>query len=357
LDNLSHLRKKIDGLDDEILRLLNERARLVLDIGREKAKLSSVPHVPEREREILERLTASNPGPFPNDGIRTLYREIFAVSVALESPTTVVYLGPEATYAHQASQRYFGSGVSLVPLGTIPAIFREVESDRATFGLVPVENSIEGMVSHTLDLLMEFDLKICGEVFLKITHYLVSIANTLGYVKRIYSHSQALAQCRQWIEHNLPRAELVELTSTARAAERAREEEGAAAVASLLAAELYGLSVLARGIEDNPHNYTRFLVIGKKPPAPSGNDKTSILFSVKDAPGALFKALSPFAEQKVNLTKIESRPSKKKPWEYVFFVDMAGHLEEEAVRKALEELWADAVDLRVLGSYPRGEMA
>jgi len=226
-----------------------------------------------------------------------------------------------------------------------------VESDRATFGLVPVENSIEGMVSHTLDLLMEFDLKICGEVFLKITHYLVSIANTLGYVKRIYSHSQALAQCRQWIEHNLPRAELVELTSTARAAERAREEEGAAAVASLLAAELYGLSVLARGIEDNPHNYTRFLVIGKKPPAPSGNDKTSILFSVKDAPGALFKALSPFAEQKVNLTKIESRPSKKKPWEYVFFVDMAGHLEEEAVRKALEELWADAVDLRVLGRY------
>lgn len=357
MDNLSNLRKKIDALDDEILRLLNERARLVLEIGREKARSSSGPHVPEREREILERLTAQNPGPFPNDGIRTLYREIFAVSLALESPKTVAYLGPEATFAHQACQRYFGSGASLLPLETIPAIFREVEAERATCGLVPVENSIEGMVSHTLDLFMEFDLKICGEVLLKITHYLVSRAKTPGQVRKIYSHPQALAQCRQWIEHNFPRAELAEVTSTARAAERAREEQGAAAIASILAADLYGLSVLARGIEDNPHNYTRFLVIGRQSPAPSGTDKTSILFSVRDKPGALFEALGPFAEQKVNLTKIESRPSKKKPWEYVFFVDMEGHLEDKAVHQAIAALREDAVDLRVLGSYPRGEMA
>lgn len=357
MNNLSSLRKKIDAVDSEILRLLNERARLVLEVGREKSSAQSAVYVPEREREILDRLTRDNPGPFPNSSLRSLYGEIFAASQSLERPTSVAYLGPEATYAHQACQRQFGAGAQLVPLETIPDVFREVEAERVNFGMVPVENSIEGMVSHTLDLFMDSDLRICGEVFLKISHYLLSRESSPAAVKRLYSHPQALAQCRLWIEQHLPRVPVAEATSTARAAQRAVEEEGAAAVASLVAAELYGLSVLARGIEDHPQNYTRFLVIGRDVPPPSGKDKTSVVFAVKDAPGALFGSLQPFAEQEVNLTKIESRPSKRRPWEYVFFVDMEGHIGEAAVKTALDRLRADTVFLKVLGSYPRGALA
>lgn len=357
MNQLFSLRKKIDAVDDEILRLLNERARLVLEVGREKSASRSAVYVPEREREILDRLTARNAGPFPNSSLPLLYREIFAASQFLEKPVSVAYLGPEATYAHQACQRQFGGSVHLVPQETIPAVFREVEAERVNIGMVPVENSIEGMVSHTLDLFMDSDLKICGEVFLRIIHYLVSGESTPAEVTRVYSHPQALAQCRLWIEQNLPHAEIFAVTSTARAAQRAREEQGAAAVASLVAAELYGLSVLARGIEDNAQNYTRFLVIGRETPPRTGRDKTSILFAVKDAPGALFASLQPFAEQEVNLTKIESRPSKRKAWEYVFFVDMEGHIEDEIVKAAVEKLREDAVFLKVLGSYPRGELA
>jgi len=351
--SLGELRQQIDAIDDEILELLNRRARVVIEVGHAKAGEQKEFYVPSREQAIYERLTASNPGPFPGEAIRRVFREIISASLSLEQPMKVAFLGPQATFTHVAAMQQFGFSAQLVPQKSIPAVFDEVLRGRAHYGVVPVENSNEGVVSHTLDMFMESDLKINAEVLLGISHDLLSRSGRLADVRKVVSHPQALAQCRKWLEENLPDVPLVDVASTALAAQLASEDEAAAAVASEMAATLYGLQVVKPKIEDNPNNFTRFLVIGKKTPGRSGRDKTTIMFSVKDEPGILYRMLEPFSKHGINLSKIESRPMKKKAWEYIFFLDMEGHVEEDNVHGAVEELKGYCQFLKVLGSYPR----
>ena len=345
------LRGQIDGIDSEILRLLNRRAELVLEIGRLKAERNLDFHVPQREEEIYSRLGAENPGPFPADAVRPVFREVISACLSLEHPLRVAYLGPRATFSHLAAMERFGLSAQFLAMRTIAEVFAEVEKGNADFGVVPVENSTEGVVSHTLDMFVDSPLLICGEVVVEAALHLLSRAPSLGEVRKIYSHPHGLAQSRKWLERNAPHVSVVETSSTGAAAEIASSEPGAAAIASELAASLYDLSVLQRRIEDHPNNFTRFLIIGKKNAPPTAADKTSILFSIKDRVGALHRMLLPFAERQINLTKIESRPSKKKVWEYVFYVDFEGHASEPRSREALARLQEDCIFLKVLGSY------
>ena len=351
--NLNELRRQIDAIDDQILDLLNRRAGVVIEVGRAKAGEQKEFYVPSREQAIYERLTAASAGPFPKEAIRRVFREIISASLSLEQPMKVAFLGPQATFTHVAAMQQFGFSAQLVPQKSIPAVFDEVLRGRAHYGVVPVENSNEGVVSHTLDMFMESDLKINAEILLAISHDLLSRSGRIEDVRKVVSHPQALAQCRKWLEENLPDVPLVDVASTALAAQMAAEDETAAAVASEMAATLYGLQVLKPKIEDNPNNFTRFLVIGTKTPERSGRDKTSVMFSTKDEPGILYRMLEPFSKRGINLSKIESRPMKKKAWEYIFFLDMEGHIAEEGVFAAIEELNGYCQFLKVLGSYPR----
>ncbi len=351
--NLDKLRKKIDGIDDRILDLLNERARVVLEVGKAKAGSSQQFYVPSREQAIYRRLAEHNTGPFPTDAIRRVFREVISASLSLEQPMKVAFLGPLATYTHIAAMQQFGLSAQLVPQKGIATVFDEVLRGRADYGVVPVENSNEGVVSHTLDMFMESELKIHAEILLEISHDLLSLSGDLSRVRKVVSHPQALAQCRKWLQENLPDIPLVDVASTALAAQMVAEDDSAAAVASEMAANLYDLQVVKKKIEDNPNNFTRFLVIGTQTPAPSGRDKTSIMFSVRDEPGILYRMLEPFSKRKLNLSKIESRPFKKKAWEYIFFLDLEGHAEEPSVHDALEELKGYCTLFRVLGSYPK----
>ncbi len=351
--SLGELRKQIDAVDDQILELLNRRARVVLEVGHAKAGQQKEFYVPSREQEIYARLAAANPGPFPTEALRRVFREIISASLSLEQPLKVAFLGPQATFTHAAALQQFGLSAQLVPQKSIPAVFDEVLRERADYGVVPVENSNEGVVSHTLDMFMESDLKIIAEVLLEISHDLLSHSGRMEDVRKVVSHPQALGQCRKWLEEHLPDVPLVDVASTALAAQMAAEDGTAAAVASSMAATLYDLQVVQHKIEDNPHNFTRFLVIGRKMPERSGRDKTSIMFSVKDEPGILYRMLEPFSKRSLNLSKIESRPLKKKAWEYIFFLDMEGHVADENVRLALEEMKDYCQFLKVLGSYPR----
>jgi chorismate mutase / prephenate dehydratase len=353
--DLGHLRQQIDEIDDRILELLNRRAEVVIEVGRAKAGQQQDFYVPSRELAIYERLTAGNPGPFPAEGIRRVFREVISASLALEHPMKVAFLGPMATFTHVAAMQQFGFSAHLVPQKSIPAIFEEVVRGRADYGVVPVENSNEGIVSHTLDMFMESDLQINAEILLEISHDLLSVSGNLDEVRKVVSHPQALAQCRNWLEENLPDIPLVDVASTALAAQMVAEDATAAAIASEMAATLYGLSVAKKKIEDNPNNFTRFLIIGRKVPGCSGRDKTSIMFSVKDEPGILYRMLEPFSKRAINLSKIESRPMKKKAWEYIFFLDIEGHMVEENVQAAVEDLRAHCQFLKVLGSYPRAK--
>ena len=350
---IPELRKKIDEIDSEILKLLNQRAGVVIEVGKEKAKLDLDFHVPQREEQIFQRLTSQNPGPFPTEAVRSVYREIISACLSLEHPLKVAYLGPKATFTHLACLKNFGLSAHLVPVRNIDEVFAEVEKGRSDYGVVPVENSTEGVISHTLDMFVDSDLKICGEILLEVSHNLLSKSNSLEQITKIYSHPHAIAQSSKWLKDNLSDVRIFEVSSTANAAEMAAEEEGAGAIASELAANLYNLKVLAARIEDSSSNFTRFLITSKKTAARAQHSKTSIMFSIKDRVGALLAMLQPFAKYSINLTKIESRPSKKKAWEYVFFVDFDGHLEEERVKKALEELSENCVFLKVLGSYPK----
>ena len=345
------LRGQIDGIDSEILRLLNRRAQLVLEVGRLKAEHNLDFHVPQREEEIYRRLTVENPGPFPAEAVRPVFREVISACLSLEHPLRVAYLGPRATFSHLAAMERFGLSAQFLAMRSIAEVFAEVEKDNADFGVVPVENSTEGVVSHTLDMFVDSPLLICGEVVVEAALHLLSKASNLGEVRKIYSHPHGLAESRKWLERNAPHVSVVETSSTGAAAEVAASEPGAAAIASELAASLYDLSVLQRRIEDHPNNFTRFLIIGKKNAPPTAVDKTSILFSIKDRVGALHRMLLPFAERQINLTKIESRPSKKKVWEYVFYVDFEGHAGESRSREALARLQEDCIFLKVLGSY------
>jgi len=351
---LQAFRKEIDTIDDDIVRLLNQRAQYVIEIGKVKkaADAQTNLHTPAREAEILDRLCKTNSGPFPNEALRAVYREIMSGSLALEGPLKVAYLGPRATFTHLACMRKFGSSAQYVPLTSIKEVFNEVERGRADFGVVPIENSTEGVVNHTLDMFIDSNLQIYGEVLQEVSHHLLSKSDSLEAVKKIYSHPHAIAQCRQWLETNVPGIPVSEVHSTARAAEICAEDASAAAIASELAGQMYGLKVLKARIEDNINNYTRFLILSLKAPERTGKDKTSVMLSVKDKVGALYDLLRPFASHGANLTKIESRPSRRKAWEYIFFIDIEGHMEEDRVNRSLKEIKPRCLFLKILGSYP-----
>ncbi|MCX5720254.1 MAG: prephenate dehydratase [Nitrospirae bacterium] len=354
MKELEKLRREIDQIDNEILKLLNKRAEVVIGIAHIKRNEKTKFYSPEREREILERLTALNKGPFPHETLKVIYREILSASLFLEEPLKVAFFGPLATFTHLAALRHFGSSASFMPVESIRDVFDAVEAGKAGFGVVPVENSNEGVVSYTLDMFMDYDLKVSAEVMLEISHNLLSKSGDKAKIKKIYSNPQAAAQCRRWLELNLPGVSILESTSTAKAAELASVDDEAAAIASELAAKIYDLRFFEKNIEDIKHNYTRFLVISKEFPPKTGRDKTSIMFSIKDRPGALYDILSPFKRAKINLTKIESRPSKRKAWEYIFFVDMEGHIDDKKVRKAVDTMKENCLYVKILGSYPHG---
>jgi chorismate mutase / prephenate dehydratase len=353
--DLSELRRQIDALDDRILDLLNQRARLAQSVARSKLAAGEVEcfYRPEREAEVLRRIAASNPGPLSNEAIMRLFREVMSECLALEKPLTVAYLGPEGTFSQQATLRHFGHAVHGVPLSSIGEIFQAVEAGRARFGVVPVENSTEGVITHTLDSFLRSPLLIAGEVALRIHHNLLAKSMELGAVRRVFSHQQSLAQCRQWLDRHLPHVEQFSASSNAEAARLAAEHGDAAAIASLAAGDLYGLQVLAANIEDEPENTTRFLVVGRLAVGPTGQDKTSLLISTANNPGALYQTLEPFARFRIGMTKIESRPSRRGNWDYVFFIDVEGHRDDPALSQALEALKPHIMMIKILGSYPR----
>ncbi|MEE2960192.1 MAG: prephenate dehydratase [Myxococcota bacterium] len=352
--DLQGYRVEIDGLDNQIIGLLNKRAAVAQDVGRVKATYSQQAYAPERERQLLSRLLDSNPGPLPNGSLRMIYKEIISACLSLESPLKVSYLGPEGTFTHTATKSHFGLSAKLLPKQTISDIFDDVERGRAEFGVVPIENSTEGVVNHTLDAFMVSRLSICAEVLLQVNHHLLTVTGDMGAVSKVYSHPQALAQCRKWLEHNMAGIPLIDVSSTARAAQLASEDPTAAAVASDLAASIHGLQIAHSRVEDLQGNLTRFLVVGDREMAPTEDDRTSIMFSLKDRPGVLYDALSPFASSGINLSRIESRPSRQRAWEYLFFIDLVGHKAEDQVSVAIEKLKETCVFIRVLGSYPRG---
>lgn len=352
---LEECRKEIDRLDAEIVRLLNERARFAQKIGELKKEANAPIYVPEREKAVLEKLAHLNEGPLPHSAVQAVYREIISAMIALERPISVAFLGPRDTFSHMAAMQVFGGSAEYHPLPSFTDIFTEVERGRVDYGIVPVESSMGGSVSDTQDRFISSDLKIINEMLLHVTQNLMA-ACPLEEVLRIYSKDNALLQCRNWIRANLPHAELIETSSTAEAARRAAIETGAAAIASKMASTTYSLNILAERIEDAPHNFTRFLVLGRQLVKPTGDDKTSLLVSIKDRPGALFNLLVPFSEANISLTRIESRPSQKKAWEYVFFIDLLGHIEDEPVRKVLAHLEEQVHTLKVLGSFPRAHV-
>jgi len=348
---LPSLRKKIDAIDKQLIVLLNKRASLAKGVGKLKHRAGSGVYVPDREAEIYTNILAENNGPLSDNALKAIYREIMSSSLALEKSLNIAFLGPEATFTNLAAIKKFGSSVKYSSCNSITEVFREVEVGRSDYGVVPVENSIEGAVSHTLDMFINSDLKMCSEVFLDISHYLIARCS-IHNIKKVYSNPQVFGQCRIWLDSNLPGVEQIEVSTTSKAAEIASREKNAASIASVLAAEKYQLKVLAKNIEDKAHNITRFLIIGQHITGPTKKDKTSIMFSAKDRVGALHDMLTPFKKNKVNLTKIESRPSKRKAWEYYFFVDMLGHCQDANVKRVFKELAAKCNMLKVLGSYP-----
>ncbi len=352
-DQLKSLRQKIDSLDEQILHLLNQRAEVALEVGRVKSETRRDPYNPQREEEILKRLESQNSGPFPQKAVSSVFQEIISACRSLEVELTVVYLGPPATYTHLAAIERFGNSIQAFPTESIEEVFDAVERGRASFGVVPIENSTEGVVNRTLDMFIESEVKICGEILIRISHDLLSRTGSTEKIRKIYSHPQALAQCRQWLRKRFPQVALSESTSTARAAQLAAEDEEAAAISSSLASQLYGLKVVESRIEDYLHNYTRFLVLGRQTMERTGRDKTSLLFSISHSPGSLYEILKPFSEKAINLTKIESRPIKDKPWEYVFFLDFEGHSADRQVQEALTEMKREVLFFKLLGSYPR----
>jgi chorismate mutase/prephenate dehydratase len=355
MSDLNELRKQIDDIDRRILGLLNKRAETAIEIGKAKQDKNLSIHSPEREKEILRRLTKINKGPFPNNVLRLIYEEILSASLSLQQPLRVAYLGPSATFTHLAASRNFGSSADYIPESTIKGVFEAVTRGKAQYGVVPIENSTEGIVNSTLDMFVDSDLKIAFEIMLEVRHNLLSKTGIRKDIRKIFSHPQARAQCRDWLERNFPGVPVIEEMSTAAAAERVSKDRTAAAVASELAASVYNLQFIEKSIEDYKNNFTRFLVIAKESPPRTGKDKTSLMLTIKDKPGALFLILRPFAKHRLNLTKIESRPSKRKAWEYIFFIDMEGHTEDKKVEKAIADIKKECLFMKVLGSYPLAE--
>ena len=351
MSELEEHRRAIDSIDSRIVRLLNERTRHVLEIGRIKNDAGGSIYAPHRERLVMEKLERLNPGPVPSGSLRAIYREIMSCALSLEKAMAIAFLGPVATFTHQAAISRFGHSLSYIPRKTIPEVFAEVSKGRADYGVVPVENSTEGVVSNTLDMFVDSELKIVAQIVMPVSHCLVS-AHPTEEIETIYSHPQALGQCRIWIRTRHPRVEIIETSSTTRAAELASGAHRAAAISSALAAERYELRILESDIQDSEANITRFLVLGTQCSPPTGRDRTSLMCRISHQVGALHKALSPFQRHGVNLTKIESRPSKRKAWEYFFFIDMDGHIEDAPLQRAVGELEQECGEIKCLGSYP-----
>ena len=354
-DALEVIRQRIDELDREILILISERACHAEEIARIKRQFDQVTdfYRPEREARVLHNILKQNKGPLNDEEMARLFREIMSACLALQQPLNIAFLGPEGTFTQEAALKHFGHSVKTTPLNAIDEVFREVESGCTQYGVVPIENSTEGVVSHTLDMFLQSPLKISGEVELRIHHHLLSHADEIMKINRIYSHQQSLAQCREWLDAHLPHAERIAVSSNAEAARRVISEFGAAAIAGDTAAKKYHLEILRSNIEDHPDNTTRFLIIGHPTVSRSGNDKTSVLVSAGNRPGSLFKLLEPLARHGVSMTRIESRPSQCANWEYVFFLDMEGHKDDDNLKAGLAEL-ENAADLfNILGSYPR----
>lgn len=355
--SLGSIRERIDAIDRRIHELLNERAEYAQLVGRSKRSdgMSAADfYRPEREAQVLRQALARNKGPLRNEEIARLFREIMSACLAQQEPLKAAFLGPEGTFSQQAVFKHFGHSVHALPLASIDEVFEEVQASRADFGVVPVENSTEGTINNTLDMFLISSLKICGEVELRIRQHVMGRMRGLDKIVRLCSHQQSLAQCRHWLDEHLPGIERVAVKSNAEAARRARDEEGTAAIAGQAAAEVYGLNIITAEIEDTPDNTTRFLVIGRKLFSASGHDKTTVLVSAGNArsPGLLYRLLKSFAQHDISMTRIESRPSRRQKWDYVFFIDLVGHADEAPLKNALADLKREASLVRVLGSYP-----
>lgn len=352
--SLDKLRAKIDKLDAQIVNALNERARVVCEIGRLKQKQAIPIYCPQRERAVYDKVCALNKGPLRETSLRAIYREIMSGALALEKPLTICYLGPDGTFTHQAAVSKFGASVEYHPVKSIDAVFTEVSMGRADYGVAPIENSTEGSVSDTLDMFIDTSLHVCAEILLPIHHNLMAKCG-LGEIKRVYSKPQVFGQCKTWLQNNMANVPKMDIGSTTQAAEIARDEPGAAAIAHEEAADLYDLEILSRHIEDHAHNATRFVVLGGTIPGPTQSDKTSIMCSVKNRAGALVEVLLPFKEHDINLTQLVPWPTKRRAWDYCFFIDMEGHCEDEKVKTVLAEVDRLCVEMKILGSYPKAE--
>jgi len=353
--DISDLRNRIDAIDKQLVEMINERANCALEIGKLKNKGEKSIFAPEREKQVLAGVLVNNQGPLSDKTMSAVFREVISACRALEKPIAVAYFGPAGSNTHIASILKFGESTEFIAANTIPDVFSAVEHKEANYGVVPVENSTEGVVNHTLDMFLLSDLRICAEIYAPISHNILSSGTDLSQIKRIYSIGQAIAQCRNWLAAHLPGVEIIEVSNTAKGARMCEGYPTSAAIASSLAAKEYGLNIIAEGIEDNPHNRTRFLVVGHSKPEPSSKDKTSLVFSVPHKSGSLYHALTVFDSEGINLTMIESRPTKQMPWEYIFFIDCQGHEKEEHIKRAVAKLSEMALFVRVLGSYPEAE--
>lgn len=350
--DLEDLRRQIDAVDEELVRILNRRAEIVVEIGRLKNAGGTPIYAPDREKRVLEKIRKANKGPLPDKTLLAIYRELMSGSFALEKPLRIAYLGPQGSFSHLAAMGKFGASVEYEPVTDIRGVFGEVSREHADFGLVPIENSVGGGVIDTLDALLDTDVQICAEINRAIHHNLMAEC-ALNEVQTVYSKPEVFSQCKRWLSETNLVGRTVPVASTSKAAELAKTEKNAAAIGSRLAAELYGLKLVFENIEDNPNNVTRFFVIGKKPAGRTGDDKTSLVFTTRDEPGALVDVLDALRKHGVNMSFIESRPSKKRNWEYYFFVDVAGHQQDDTVIKAIEGARHHCLRLHVLGSYPR----
>jgi chorismate mutase/prephenate dehydratase len=358
-ESLSAVRDEIDALDEQIQQLISQRARLAYRVRESKGESREAVNFyrPEREAQVLRGVRERNEGPLSDSEMLRLFREIMSACLAQQEPLKIAYLGPEGTFTQQAVHRHFGHSVHTSSLPTIDEVFEQVQGGDADFGVVPVENSTQGIVSHTLDMFLFSDLKICGEIELRVRQNLLTLAKSLKQIERVYSHEQSLSQCKNWLRTHLPGIEMIAVSSNSEAARRVRNTPEAAAIGGRSAAEVYGLPVLFADIEDHPDNTTRFLVIGREIFAPSGHDKTTLLLSGPEGPGLLHSLLEPFGSHGLNMTRIESRPSRAGKWAYVFFIDVEGHAEDPKLAAALEELAGRSKVTRILGSYPRAVLA
>lgn len=353
-EDLSELRKKIDLLDQEIVSKLQERAKIASHIGEIKKTKGDPIYRPDREKEVYEKIKKMNRGPLPDNALTSIYREIMSATIAFEKGLNIGYLGPEGSFSHQAVRARFGMSIQSQQFTSIPEVFRSVETGKCDYGVVPIENSSEGLVNSTLDMLINSDLQIYSEIYIKISLCLLGFEMDISRVRNLYGIKIANSQCKNWIAANLPNCEIIETSSTAKAAMIVAEKEGAA-IASKIAADIYGLQILRENIEDLPNNSTRFLIIGKSQCLPTGKDKTSMVFSVSDRPGSLFLTLKPFYEKNINLSKIESRPTRRNSWEYNFFIDFLGHEKDPEIKEIIDNIRNQSTFFRILGSYPVSE--